>query len=68
MGVVPPGLYWAANVPQLVVTVAENCWEPEVATVLDVGVTETDTTFSGPTVTVAMALAEGSAMLVATTW
>jgi hypothetical protein len=58
----------AANVPQLVVTVAAKVTCPFAATVPLPGVTATESTFSGPTTTVALAVLVVSATLLATTW
>jgi hypothetical protein len=55
------------NDPHVVVTVAVNCTVPPAVTVVDPGVTSTDTILS-VTVTVAVWLLVGSALLVATTW
>ena len=60
--------YCAANVPQLVVTSAAKATVPFGFTVPLPGVTATESTFSAPTVTVAVAVLLGSAWLVATTW
>ena len=49
-------------------TFAANASVPFAATVPLPGVTATESTLSGPTVTVAVAVLVGSAMLLATTW
>ncbi len=61
-----PG-HCAANVPQLVVTMAEKARAPVGETEVEPGVTATESTFSGPTATVASADRAGSATLAATT-
>ena len=60
--------YWAAKVPQVVVTIAENASAPLRTTVPLPGVTATASTRSAPTVTVPSDVRVGSARLVATTW
>jgi len=60
--------YRAAKDPQLVVTTAENARRPLDETEVAPGATTIESTFSGPTTTVASADREGSATLAATTW
>ena len=61
-------VYCAANTPHVVVTLAANASVPFAATVPVPGATPTDTTFSGPTVTVPWTVFVVSATLLATTW
>jgi hypothetical protein len=61
-------LYCAANVPQVVVTIAENPSAPFGVTVPLPGATATASTRSAATVTTASEVRAGSATLVATTW